>query len=173
MHRSYFDRTPPHLLPDRSNNYTVEDGVPKANGLDFDTGITVSNSGWNAPIPDLALYLGFLLGGPSRQEEYDAILKRSSLLEMWEPRLPMTDPVAPADDPAAQDSIGLVFFVAERSGRSFVGHTGSQAGFRAFLYVDPKARTAAVAALNSGGDEVLARIRERLFADVFAAFYEP
>ena len=28
MHRSYFDHTPYHLLPYRSNNYTVVDGTP-------------------------------------------------------------------------------------------------------------------------------------------------
>jgi CubicO group peptidase (beta-lactamase class C family) len=173
MNRSYFDRTPPHLLRFRSNNYTIENGNPRANGLDFDTGITVSNSGWNAPITDLALYVAFLLGDPVRKLEYEAILKRSSLEEMWEPRLPMTDPVAPSTDAASRDHIGLVFFVAERGGRTFVGHTGSQAAFRAFVYFDPKARTAAVAAFNSGSDEVLARVRERLFADIFPLFGEP
>ncbi len=51
MHQSYFDRTPRHLLPFRSNNYTVRDRAPRANGLDFDTGITVSNSGLTLRFP--------------------------------------------------------------------------------------------------------------------------
>ena len=65
MTRSYFDLTPYHLLGDRSNNYEVRNGRPVANGLDFDTGITVSNGGLNAPLTDMAKYFAFLLGqGP-------------------------------------------------------------------------------------------------------------
>ena len=44
--------------------------------FDFDTGITVSNGGLNAPLGDMAKYLAFLIGGN------DTILKRSSLDEM-------------------------------------------------------------------------------------------
>src|SRR5437660_1274369 len=58
MTHSYFDLTPYHLLPDRSNNYEVRDGKAVANGLDFDTGITVSNGGLNAPLTDMVKYLG-------------------------------------------------------------------------------------------------------------------
>jgi CubicO group peptidase (beta-lactamase class C family) len=180
MQRSYFDRTPHHLLRFRSNNYTVRDGIPKANGLDFDTGITVSNSGLNAPISDLGLYVAFLMGDPERQSEYDSILKRSSLEEMWEPRLSMIDPVLETTG-SSRESIGLVFFVSEREGRKIVGHTGSQAAFQSFLYVDPRARTAAVAAFNTDGVEkeglrhpdarkVLTRVRERLFEEIFPLF---
>jgi len=184
MYRSYFDTTPYHLLRFRSNNYVVENGVPRANGLDFDTGITVSNSGWNAPITDLGLYAAFLMGDPARQAEYDRILKRSSLEEMWEPRLPMTDPVAETKSTSkskSKDSIGLIFFVSERNGARVVGHTGSQAAFRSFLYVDPDTRTAAVAAFNTDGSEkdavkrpdseaVLADVREHLFEEIFPLF---
>lgn len=183
MHRSYFDRTPYHLLPFRSNNYTVRDGVPTANGLDFDTGITVSNSGLNAPISDLGLYVAFLMGDPARQAEYDRILKRPSLEEMWEPRLPMTDPVAETAG-NSRESIGLIFFVSERNGMKLVGHTGSQAAFQSFLYVDTRAKTAAVAAFNTDGVEkdgvrrpdarkVLTRVREQLFEDIFPLFQTP
>jgi CubicO group peptidase (beta-lactamase class C family) len=183
MHRSYFDRTPYHLLPFRSNNYTVRDGVPRANGLDFDTGITVSNSGLNAPISDLGLYVAFLMGDPARQAEYDRILKRSSLEEMWEPRLPMTDPVLETTG-KSRESIGLIFFVSERDGMKLVGHTGSQAAFQSFLYVDPRARTAAIAAFNTDGAEkdglrhpdarkVLTRVREELFEGIFPLFRSP
>ncbi|MGH9324341.1 MAG: serine hydrolase domain-containing protein [Vicinamibacteria bacterium] len=180
MHRSYFDRTPYHLLGFRSNNYTVRDGKPEANGLDFDTGITVSNSGLNAPITDMGLYAAFLMGDPARRAEYDRILKRSSLEEMWEPRLPMVDPVAEEVE-GARDSIGLIFFVSERNGRELAGHTGSQEAFQSFLYVDPKARTAAVAAFNADGAEkdgvrrpdarkVLTSVRERVFEELFPLF---
>lgn len=183
MYRSYFDRTPYHLLRFRSNNYTVREGVPEANGLDFDTGITVSNSGLNAPISDLGLYLAFLMGDPARQAEYDGILKRSSLEEMWEPGLPMTDPVAETTG-KSRESIGLIFFVSEREGMKLVGHTGSQAAFHSFLYVDPRARTAAIAAFNTDGVEkdgvrrpdarkVLSRVREKLFDEIFPLLRSP
>jgi CubicO group peptidase (beta-lactamase class C family) len=166
------------LLPHR---YCAEDGVPRANGLDFDTGITASNSGLNAPITDMGLYAAFLAGDPARPREYDLILKRSSLAEVWVPRLPMTDPVAPSSA-GRRDSIGLVFFVSERNGERLIGHTGSQAAFQSFLYVDPKARTAAIAAFNADGVEkdgvrrpdaakVLAAVRERLFDEILELYH--
>ncbi|NNF27412.1 MAG: beta-lactamase family protein, partial [Gemmatimonadetes bacterium] len=45
MSRAYFDVTPYHLVDHRSNNYFVQEGRAEAQGLDFDTGITVSNGG--------------------------------------------------------------------------------------------------------------------------------
>jgi hypothetical protein len=65
-----------------------------------------------------------------------------------------------------------------------VGHTGSQAAFQSFLYVDPRARTAAIAAFNTNGVEkdgarhpdarkVLTRVRERLFDEIFPLFRTP
>src|ERR1051326_1115279 len=59
MTHSYFDVSPYHLVADRSNNYEVEAGKVTANGLDFDTGITVSNGGLNAPITDMAKTVAF------------------------------------------------------------------------------------------------------------------
>src|SRR3954453_2865472 len=49
---SYFGATPYYLAADRSNNYTVHRDstgavVEKANGRDFDPGITIPNGGWN------------------------------------------------------------------------------------------------------------------------------
>jgi len=88
MRASYFDLTPYHLLRHRSNNYDVVEGKPRANGLDFDTGITVSNGGLNAPLPDMIRYLQFLVGAPGVPEAARAVLSRSSLEEMWRPVLP-------------------------------------------------------------------------------------
>jgi CubicO group peptidase (beta-lactamase class C family) len=160
MHRSYFDVTPYHLLPFRSNNYTVRNGERIANGLDFDTGITTSNSGLNAPIPDMAKYLAFLAGNPSKREEYDVVLRRSSLEEMWREQLPVTpagaepsavNPAAAAPSPASQtrEAIGLIYFVLERGPVRVIGHTGSQAGFQSFFYVDPATGAAAIVAFNT------------------------
>jgi CubicO group peptidase (beta-lactamase class C family) len=145
MHRSYFDVTPYHLLQYRSNNYTVRDGRPVANGLDFDTGITASNSGLNAPVTDMAKFLAFLTAAPGRDQD-GAVLQRSSLEEMWRARLPMSPQ-------AGRDSIGLVFFVTSAAGRRYIGHTGSQKSFRSFIYVDPPNRTAVIGAFNTVGEE--------------------
>ena len=67
MTHSYYDVTPYHLIGDRSNNYYVTEGKTVANGLDFDTGITTSNGGLNAPLSDMARYVGFLLGGAAER----------------------------------------------------------------------------------------------------------
>ena len=177
MHRSYFDHTPYHLLPYRSNNYTVVDGTPRANGLDFDTGITVSNGGLNAPIPDMVSYLSFLLGvGDAASDE--GVLRRASLEEMWQVQVPVTDPTAAA---TLRESMALTFFVEETGGRRLIGHTGSQKSFFSFFYIDPATRTAAIAAFNSNGGgpaatrrpdtrAILERIRGRLFDAVFPLF---
>ena len=87
MHASYFDRTPPFLLRHRSHSYYIRDGKRVAAPFDVDTGVTVSNGGLNAPLPDMARYVAFLLGDPKRQGDYDLILKRSSLEEMWRPQI--------------------------------------------------------------------------------------
>ena len=67
MHMSYFDRTPPHLLRHRSHSYYIRDGKRTAAPFDADTGVTVSNGGLNAPMPDMARYAAFLLGDPVPQ----------------------------------------------------------------------------------------------------------
>ena len=64
MHSSYFDTTPPHLLPHRSHSYFIREGKRSEGRFDADTGITVSNSGLNAPVADMIKYLNFLLGSP-------------------------------------------------------------------------------------------------------------
>ncbi|MBX3147653.1 MAG: beta-lactamase family protein [Gemmatimonadales bacterium] len=179
MTSSYFDVTPYHLLPDRSNNYTVRSGQPHPNGLDFDTGITVSNSGLNAPLTEMVKYLQFLAGAPGLTPAARGVLARSSLNEMWQP----IHPVGTADG----DSIGLGFFIREHNGVRLVGHTGSQAGFRAFFYVDPVRKAGMIAAFNTAPsgdarnptDEGPAKPRipliysgliERLTANVFPHF---
>ena len=146
--RSYFGGTPYHLAAFRSNNYTItKDSAGRvaviANGRDFDPGITIPNGGWNAPLGDLATYLAFLTG--ARPD--DRVLKRASLEEMWQARYLAVEPVAGTPQPA--DSMGLSFFILWRGGTRFVGHTGHQAGFRSFFYLNPATRAAVVAAFNT------------------------
>jgi CubicO group peptidase (beta-lactamase class C family) len=143
MTHSYYDITPYHLLSDRSNNYEVKDGKPVANGLDFDTGITTSNGGLNAPITDMVKYFAFLLGkGPGAGGPLP-VLKRESLEELWRPVLPASD------SEAMGDSIALSFFVKHQGPLRLIGHTGSQRGFRAFFYLERASGTAVIAATNT------------------------
>src|SRR5262249_4102355 len=60
MTRSFFDRAPYHLVANRSHSYVRTDDGIKEQRFDFDTGITVSNGGLNAPLPDMARWLAFL-----------------------------------------------------------------------------------------------------------------
>jgi CubicO group peptidase (beta-lactamase class C family) len=154
MQHSYFNLTPPSLATDRSNNYTVfvdASGrlTKKTNGREFDTGITTPNGGLNAPLGDLVIWATFLTGsGPAPSQH---ILSRDSLKEMWRPIATVNES---ADHP---EFMGLSFFLDPRTSSSatttFIGHTGSQAGFRAFLEFNPETGRAIIAAFNTSHSE--------------------
>lgn len=163
MHSSYFDTTPPHLLPNRSHSYYIRDGKRTEGRFDADTGITVSNSGLNAPVADMAKYLNFLLGSPPARGgvdaasadgvvgggafNYDTVLKRSSLEEMWQPVLKAeTDANG---NPGFTTDIGLIFFLDQRQGRKLIGHGGDQNGFISYIEFDPTSKTATLFVLNT------------------------
>src|SRR5438128_4721557 len=85
MQRSFFDRAPYHLVGHRSHSYVRAGDGLKEQRFDFDSGITVSNGGLNAPLGDMAKWLAFLIGAtadPTLRDTWDAILKRSSRDEM-------------------------------------------------------------------------------------------
>ena len=151
--RSYFRSTPYHLAEDRSNNYTlVKDAAGhesvRTNKREFDPGITTPNGGWNAPLADLATYLAFLgnsaHGDTALQHRYDQVLRRSTLAEMWRPILPTA-----TEGATGLSSIGLSFFVIKQDNTTFIGHTGSQAGFLSFFYLNPATGQSVIAAFNS------------------------
>lgn len=148
MHDSYFDRTPPHLLPFRSHSYYIKDGKRVAAPFDVDTGITVSNGGLNAPMPDMANYAAFLLGDPARQADYDLVLKRASLEEMWQPQISAGADFTQGRMAATTES-GLSFFVDRGTGVRFIGHNGDQNGFRAYLSLCPDQRAGTLLAFNT------------------------
>lgn len=148
MHASYFDRTPPHLLRHRSHSYYIRDGRRTAAPFDADTGVTVSNGGLNAPMPDMAKYAAFLLGDPARKADYDLILKRASLEEMWQPQLPAGDDYSQGRM-AATTQVGLSFFIDRVEGIRVVGHNGDQNGFRAYLSLCPDQGIATLLAFNT------------------------
>jgi CubicO group peptidase (beta-lactamase class C family) len=151
--RSYFGGTPYHLARDRSNNYTVVAGdTVKANGRDFDPGVTIPNGGWNAPLADLATYEGFLTDTAS------TVLRHASLVEMWRPRY------GTAADSGYGEKIGLSFFVEQHDGETFVGHMGEQAGFRSFIYLNPRTGDAVIASINTRNDAEAEASLRRLVA---------
>lgn len=147
MHRSYFDRSPYHLVKHRSHGYVTDDSGLREQPFDFDTGVTVSNGGLMAPIPDMAKYLAFLLGDePARRDVYEGVLKRASLEEMWQPEIR----IAPAESTeGGEQSIGLSFFLEQHAGRKLIGHSGDQGGFISHFYVDPSARAAYIVSFNT------------------------
>lgn len=143
MYRSYFDRTPYHLLPHRSASYYVENGQPRPDPFDVNTGITVSNGGLNAPVGDMEKYLAFLIGDQARRAVYDGVLARASLEEMFVPQLPV------GTEGNDRVSIGLNFFVEDRQGLRLVGHSGGQNGFISHFYICPALRAGYIVAFNT------------------------
>ena len=173
MHDSFFDRTPYHLIPRRSNNYYLEGGKAVANGIEVDTGATLGNGGLNTSIPDFVAYMNFL-DGVGDTGVYDTVLSRRSLQEMWTPRI-ITDDV---EGPAFAEQVGVGFHMIDwRKGARttrFIGHTGSQMGYRSFFYVEPVTRTAVIWAVNSSprddDPKLVHRQRANLFETLFPVF---
>jgi CubicO group peptidase (beta-lactamase class C family) len=173
MSRAFFDRAPVHLLKDRSHSYMLTDDGLKEARFDFDTGITVSNGGLNAPLSDMAKYLAFLMGArdAKQQAAYDVVLKRASLEEMFKPVIAGSEPNV---------SLGLAYFLEKHAGLDLVGHSGSQNGFLSHFYVHAPTKTAFIVAYNTDassktkGDKQNTRaldreIRDHLVANVFPA----
>jgi len=154
IQHSYFRNTPYYLSSHRSHNYTiVRDSATRSprvidQGADFDPGITTPNGGWNAPIADLARFTAFLTNtvppGGSRAN-YDVVLSRKSLTEMWTPVVPM----AAGYEAASDQHMGLSFFLQGTGDHRIIGHTGSQAGFRAFYYFNPVSSAGVIAVFNT------------------------
>jgi len=147
MYRSYFDATPYHLLKYRSHSYYIENGKRTEGRFDANTGITVSNSGLNSPLPDMIKYLNFLVGDPKRQDVYEGVLKHTSLEEMWQPQLP-TEADANGNKGFTTD-IGLIFFLDKTLGPKHLGHGGDQNGFISYIDFDPVKREASIIVFNT------------------------
>lgn len=149
MDRSYVGATPYYLAADRSHGYRVERDSLTDMGADFDPGITTPNGGWNAPVDDVAKYLGFLTAMPAdsaTRARHDGVLARRRLEEMWTPAVE-TGAALPE-----LASVGLGFFSLQAGGRRIVGHTGDQAGYRSYVYFDPAASSGIILVFNSTND---------------------
>jgi CubicO group peptidase (beta-lactamase class C family) len=150
MEHAYYDRSPYNLLKYRSHSYQLEKGKLSELEFNFDTGITRSNGGLNAPVPEMIKYLDFLVGDPAHQAEYDAILKRSSLEEMWQkPLLPVPVNEDFPSRPGAHDFVASSFFVHEDRGIRLIGHMGWQNGFIGHIYLDPAQKKAYIVNYNT------------------------
>lgn len=148
LHESSFGATPWHLADRRSHNYHLEksdNGIAvRDGGTDFDPGATIPNGGWNAPISDIAIWASFLTGSSDRdtQARYDRLLPRRTLESMWQPIVRVN----------AEEEMGLSFFVRAQGAQRLIGHTGTQGGFRSFMWLDPAARTAVIGVVNTSND---------------------
>ncbi len=150
MSRSYVGATPYHLAADRSHGYRRQGDSLTDGGADFDPGITIPNGGWNAPVEDVARYLGFLTGFPAdsaSRARHAGVLSRRTLEEMW---IPVVKTGTALPELA---SVGLGFFSLEADGRRIVGHTGDQAGYRSYVYFDPVAGSGIVLVFNTTNDD--------------------
>jgi CubicO group peptidase (beta-lactamase class C family) len=145
MRSTFFDRAPYYLLPHRSHSYLRDDRGLREARFDFDTGITVSNGGLNSPFDDMAKYLAFLIGAPDRQE-YETVLKRSSLEEMWTRQIRAVE----GEGVNGTDSYaGLSFFVERHGDVELVGHSGDQNGFISHLYLHRPSRMGWLISMNT------------------------
>ena len=162
MHRSYFNYTPTHLLSNRSNSYVLKEGSPEPRGLDFHTGITTSNGGLNAPLTDMVKYLNYLLG---RSQTGYEVLKRSSLEELWNEELPITE------EDGVRSSVALSFFLEEFDGMRVIGHTGTQWSYYSWFYIHPESGTAAISIINTDGEKNMHQFRRDVSREVFRDFF--
>jgi CubicO group peptidase (beta-lactamase class C family) len=140
MTKSFFDRAPYHLTAHRSHSYSRTDSGLEERRFDFDTGITVSNGGLNAPLPDMARWLTFMIDGN------ETILKRSSLLEMSAPQIRAVDGEGGSGDDV---QAGLSCFVERHHGVDLIGHSGDQNGFISHLYVHRPTRSGYIVSFNT------------------------
>jgi CubicO group peptidase (beta-lactamase class C family) len=149
--RSFVGTSPYHLAALRAPSYTVHEDSGRiradSNPREFDPGITIPNSGWNAPIGDLIAYVAFLThadGGDSTvARRYDQVLSHATLEEMWRPIVSLTA------GGSLDEAFGVSFYLYRRGRTTIVGHTGEQSGFRSFVYFDPTSTTAVIGVLNT------------------------
>jgi CubicO group peptidase (beta-lactamase class C family) len=194
MTESYFDQAPYFLESHVSASYLRAGMKLAQQPFNFDTGITTSNSGLKAPIPDMVKYLCFLIGDPANST-YEVVLKRASLEEAWQGVLPATEPGATATPynsgpGGSQPMMGLGFFVLEVSGHRYIYHDGDQGGFSSELLVDPNRHSASILVVNTTdtgapptdtlhpqsntepdpGSDLRLALREELIAHVFQQY---
>lgn len=145
MRDAFFDRAPSSARAARSHSYYVDEaGNFSEAPFDFDTGITVSNGGLNAPVGDLAKWIAFLAGTPAN----DTVLTRGSLEEMFQPVVPVVAD-GMGEQNVGEGSMGLGFFLERHQGVDLIAHSGGQNGFISHFFIHPASRTAYIVAFNT------------------------
>jgi CubicO group peptidase (beta-lactamase class C family) len=149
MTRSFFDRAPYHLVAHRSHSYLRTDEGLQEQRFDFDTGITVSNGGLNAPLGDMAKWLAFLIGSSPdarTREVWSGVLKRSSIDEMFTPQIRASE----GEGGSGSDvQAGLSCFIEHHHGVELVGHSGDQNGFISHLYLHRPSKSGYIVSYNT------------------------
>jgi CubicO group peptidase (beta-lactamase class C family) len=146
MTQSYFDRAPYYLEPHLSASYVRAGATLTPQPFNFDSGITVANSGLKAPISDLRKYLRFLIGDP-KNAAYEIVLKRGSLQEAWTGLIPAT--TATAGPGGEVPMMGLSFFLLKADGHTYVYYNGDEGGFSTTMIIDPDRHAASVMVVNT------------------------
>lgn len=144
MTASYFGHTPRHLIDERSHNFSVGRNGVTDHGRDFHPGATIPNGGWNAPVTDIARWLHLLAGDPDSviQAGFNEIIDRNTIEAMWQPVVRVN----------AEEEMGLSFFLRNVNGQKLVGHTGTQANFRSFFWLNPATRMAVIGVVNTSSN---------------------
>ncbi|MBN2731474.1 MAG: beta-lactamase family protein [Balneolaceae bacterium] len=171
MYNSYFDKTPYRLRNDLVQSYYLQDdsSYEKAR-FDLNTGITVSNGGLSAPLPDMVKYLNFLLGNAD-EAAYEYVLSRSSINEMFQPQIAIA-PEADGRENIIARQMGLTFFVSSAYNTHLISHSGGQNGFISHIYLAPDKNMAYVVAYNTTGKsreldrKLMQYITKNIFAEV-------
>ena len=133
----------------RSHSYYVRDGRRVAAPFDFDTGITVSNGGLNAPLDRHGEICRLPASAIRRaRRTMTWCCRRSSLEEMWRPQIAAGDDFTQGRMARTTQS-GLSFFIDAAGPVRFVGHNGDQNGFRAYLSLCPDQRAGSLLAFNT------------------------
>jgi len=153
MTQSYFDVAPYYLESHVADSYLREGGKLSKQPYNFDSGITVSNSGLKAPLSDMRKYLRFLIGD-AKNPLYDVVLKRASLEEAWTGVVPTGEPGQPVTaytggPGGTVPMMGLGFFILDVGGQKYVFHDGDQAGFTAELMVAPASHSGSIVMSNT------------------------
>jgi CubicO group peptidase (beta-lactamase class C family) len=153
MTASYFDVAPYYLESHVADSYLREGTKLSKQPYNFDSGITVSNSGLKAPLSDMRKYLRFLIGD-AKNPVYEVVLKRSTLNEAWTGVVPTGDASQPATaytggPGGAVPMMGLGFFILDVGGHKYVFHDGDQAGFTAELMVAPDSHAGSIVMSNT------------------------
>lgn len=167
LSETFFDRAPWHLQDRVAQSYLFDKAGNRTEAIfDLDTEITVSNGGLNCTFGDMSKYLNFLLGYGDNGL-YDAVLKRSSLEEMFIPRIKTG-----RNTEHMTEWQSLMFFMEDFEGMKVNGHSGWQNGFHTHIYFDTSKDLAFVFGFNSTGPTNRAMDRQ-LTNHIFFNYLKP